>query len=64
MKKRTKETSKLRPAAKRTGSVRVIRITEEAWAAKCGSLTKRGQPLEPEEFFDRALQLGSRAKAS
>jgi len=64
MKKRTKETSKLRPAAKRTGSVRVIRITEEAWAAKCVSRAKPGRPLEPAELFDRALRLGSRAKAS
>lgn len=63
MKKRGKETSKLR-AAVQPGSVRVIRITEEEWAVKCGSLAKRGRPLEPEEFFDRALQLGSRAKAS
>ncbi|MFI5090688.1 MAG: hypothetical protein ACHP7P_11570 [Terriglobales bacterium] len=63
MKKRGKEKSKPR-AAVPPSSVRVIRITEEAWAAQCGLLTKRGQPLEPEEFFDRALQLGSRTKAS
>jgi hypothetical protein len=63
MKKRVKKTSKRR-AAVQPSSVRVIRITEEAWAAKCWSLTKRGRPLEPEEFFDRALRLDSRAKAS
>jgi len=63
MKRPVKQTSKPR-AAVRPSSVRVIRITEEAWAAKCGSLVKRGQPLEPEEFFDRALRLGSRTKAS
>ena len=63
MKRQVKQTSKPR-AAVPPGSVRVIRITEEAWAAKCGSLAKRGQPLEPEEFFDRALQLDSRTKAS
>jgi len=63
MKKRGKKTSKL-SAAVQPSSVRVIRITEEAWAAKCGSIAKRDRPLEPEEFFDRALQLGSRTKAS
>jgi len=63
MKRQVKEKSKLR-AGVRPGSVRVIRITEEAWAAKCGSLVKRGRPLEPEEFFDRALQLGPRTRAS
>jgi hypothetical protein len=63
MKKRVKKTSKRRAAVQPT-SVRVIRITEEAWAEKCGSLAKRGRPLEPEEFFDRALRLGSQTKAS
>ncbi|MGO9125001.1 MAG: hypothetical protein ACLP6G_08930 [Terriglobales bacterium] len=63
MKRPVKQTSKPRAAVRPT-SVRVIRITEEAWAAKCGSLAKRGRPLEPEEFFDRALRLGSRTKAS
>jgi hypothetical protein len=63
MKRQVKKKSKLCAAVQPT-SVRVIRITEEAWAAKCGSLVKRGQPLEPEEFFDRALQLGPCAKAS
>ncbi|MFZ3212094.1 MAG: hypothetical protein WA188_11330 [Terriglobales bacterium] len=62
MKKRVKETPKR--ATVQPGSVRVIRITEEVWAAKCGLLTKRDQPLEPEEFFDRALRLGTRTKAS
>jgi len=63
MKRQVKQTSKPR-AAVQSSSVRVIRITEEAWAAKCGSLAKPGRPLEPEEFFDRALRLGSRTKAS
>jgi len=63
MKTKAKGKSKLRAAVQPT-SVRVIRITEEMWAAKCGSLGKRNQPPEPEEFFDRALRLGSRAKAS
>jgi len=63
MKRQAKGKSKLR-AAVQPSSVRVIRITEEAWAAKCGSLAKPGRPLEPEEFFDRALRLGSRTKAS
>jgi len=60
MKKRVKAKSKLRT---QPGSVQVIRITEEMWAAKCGSLAKR-QPVEPGEFFDRALRLGPRTKAS
>ena len=63
MKRQVKKTSKLR-AAVHPGSVRVIRITEEEWAVKCGALTKQGRPFEPEEFFDRALRLGSRTKAS
>jgi len=63
MKRHVKEKTKLR-AAVQPGSVRVIRITEEAWAAKCGSFAKRGRPLEPEEFFDRALRLDSWTKAS
>ncbi|HYN14936.1 MAG TPA: hypothetical protein VES66_03995 [Terriglobales bacterium] len=57
MKRRTKETSKLRAAAKPASGVRVIRVTEEAWAAKCVSLGKRGGPMEPAELFDRALRL-------
>jgi hypothetical protein len=63
MKRQVKQMSKPR-AAVQPSSVRVIRITEEAWAAKCGWLVKRGRPLEPAEFFDRALRLGSRPKAS
>ena len=61
MKKRVKARSKLRA---QPGSVRVIRITEEMWAAKCGSLAKPGQLREPEEYFDRALRLGSCSRAS
>jgi hypothetical protein len=60
MKRQVKEKSKLR-AAVPPSSARVIRIAEEAWAAKCGSLVKRGRPLEPEEFFDRALRLYTKA---
>ena len=63
MKRQAKGKSKLR-AAVQPSSVRVIRITEEAWAAKCVSRAKPGRPLEPAELFDRALRLGSRAKAS
>ena len=63
MKRQAKGKSKLR-AAVQPSSVRVIRITEEAWAAKCVSLGKRGGPTEPAEHFDRALRLGSGAKAS
>ena len=62
---KTKAKRKSKPRANVLSSeVRVIRITEEMWAAKCGSLAKRGQPLEPEEFFDRALRLDIRGKAS
>jgi hypothetical protein len=64
MKRRTKESSRLCAAAKPAGSVRVVRISEEEWAAKCVSLAKRGGPIEPAELFDRALRLGSRTKAS
>ena len=63
MQKKTKGKSKPRGAVQ-PSAIRVIRITEEMWAAKCGSLAKRGRPLEPEEFFDRALRLDIRAKAS
>jgi hypothetical protein len=63
MKKKAKGKSKLRAAVPPT-AVRVIRVTEEAWAAKFESLPKRGRPLEPEESFDRALRLGSQTKAS
>jgi hypothetical protein len=62
MKKKAKAKSKLHTDAQ-PSAVRVIRITEEVWAAKFGSLGRR-QPVEPEEFFDRALRLDSRAKAS
>jgi len=62
MKKRTRETSKLRATAK--APVRVIRISEEEWAAKCASVAKEGRPTHPAEFFDRALWLGPRTKAS
>jgi len=62
MKKRTKEISKQRTTGK--APVRVIRISEEAWAAKCVSITREGRPLEAAEFFDRALRLGPRTKAS
>lgn len=62
---KTKAKGKSKPrAAVQPSTVRVIRITEEMWAAKCGSLAKRGRPVEPEEFFDRALRLGPRSKAS
>lgn len=61
MQKKAKGRSKPKVQA---SSVRVIRITEEMWAEKCGSLPKRGRPLEPAEFFDRALRLGPHAKAS
>jgi len=63
MQKKAKGRSKSHPKAQ-AGSVRVIRITEEMWAEKCGSLAKPRQLQEPEEFFDRALRLGPRAKAS
>ena len=62
MKKRMKEASKVRATAK--APVRVIRISEEAWAAKCVSVTRPGRPVEPAEFFDRALRLDPRARAS
>ena len=62
MKKRTKETPKLRATAK--APVRVIRISEEEWAAKCVSVARESRPAEPAEFFDRALRLGPRTKAS
>lgn len=64
MKRRTKESSKLRTATKPKGGFRVIRISQEEWAAKCASVAKRGGPIEPAEFFDRALQLGPWSKAS
>jgi len=64
MKRRTKETSKLRAAAKQASPVRVIRITQQEWAAKCASRAKRGGPVEPAELFDRALRLGPLTKAS
>jgi hypothetical protein len=61
---KTKAKRKAKPrAGAQPSTVRVIRITEEMWAEKCGSLAKR-QPVEPEEFFDRALRLGPRTKAS
>jgi hypothetical protein len=63
MKRRTKKCSRLRAAAKSASPVRVVRISEEEWAAKCVSLGKGG-PIEPAELFDRALRLGSRTKAS
>jgi hypothetical protein len=44
--------------------VRVIRISEEAWAAKCVSVTSDSRPVEAAEFFDRALRLGPRTRAS
>jgi len=62
MKKRTKEISKQRTTGK--APVRVIRISEEAWTAKCVAITREGRPLEAAEFFDRALRLGPRTKAS
>ena len=61
---KTKAKRKSKPRANVLSSeVRVIRITEEMWAEKCGSQGRR-QPVEPEEFFDRALRLDIRAKAS
>jgi len=62
MLKKAKGKARVHPKVQ-ASSVRVIRITEEMWAAKCGSLAKR-QPVEPGEFFDRALRLGPRTKAS
>ena len=62
MQKKAKGKSKFHPKAQ-ASSVRVVRITEEVWAEKCGAVGRR-QPVEPEEFFDRALRLGPRAKAS
>lgn len=64
MKKQTKKTSRSRPTTKAGSPVRVIRISEEAWAAKCVSVTSNGRPVEAAEFFDRALRLGPRTKAS
>jgi len=63
MQKKAKGKAKVHPKVQ-ASSVRVIRITEEMWAAKCGSLAKQGRLTEPDEFFDRALRLGPRAKAS
>jgi len=62
MKKRTKETSKQRATPR--APVRVIRISEEEWAAKCVSVRRNGRPVEAAEFFDRALRLGPRARVS
>jgi len=64
MKRQTKKTSQSLPTAKAGGPVRVIRISEEAWAAKCVSVTREGRPVELAAFFDRALRLGPRTKAS
>jgi len=64
MKKQPKQTSRPRTTAKAGSPVRVIRISEEAWAAKCVSVTSDGRPVEAAEFFDRALRLGPRTRAS
>jgi len=64
MKKQPKQTSRQRTTAKAGSPVRVIRISEEAWAAKCMSVASDSRPAEAAEFFDRALRLGPRTRAS
>jgi hypothetical protein len=62
MNKRTK--ARAGRVRKPAGSTRVVRISQEAWAAKCAVVARQGRPVEIAAYFDRALRLDSRAKAS
>jgi membrane-bound ClpP family serine protease len=63
VKKHRKAISKPRAIREPSGSTRVIRISEEAWAAKCAETVARGKPVEIAAYFDRAQWL-SQTKVS
>ncbi len=54
MKRRAKAISKPRAIRQPRGVTRVIRISEEAWVAKCAASFQQGGPLEISAYFDRA----------
>jgi hypothetical protein len=57
MKRRAKAISKPRAIREPQGATRVIRISEEAWAAKCATTFQQGRPVEVSAYFDRAQWL-------
>ena len=42
-------------------STRVIRVSEETWAAKIVESSQKGEPKELSAYFDRALRLYTKA---
>ena len=61
MKKRTIAISKPRANRETPSSTRVIRVSEETWAAKIVESSQKGEPRELAGYFDRALRLYSKA---
>ncbi len=57
MKKRAKAISKPRAIREPQGATRVIRVSEEAWAAKCAASFQQDGPREISAYFDRAQWL-------
>ena len=57
MKKRAKAIPKPSAIREPSGATRVIRISEEAWAAKCAANFQQDEPVEISAYFDRAQWL-------